>query len=297
MRRLTLLTLGLSWWLFSGAPLRPAEAGDWLDVVAAKAGENPDIVLVNPEKEPEVLAKHAAADIFPAWSPDRQKIAFASNRDGAFNIYVMNPAGGELEKITSERQGSPVACMCPTWSPEGDKIAYMAREGQKSTLISIDLESRKSRVVSEDAWDPAWSPAGDKIAFTTLRTGKGWQLFTVEPDGAKPTQLGEIENTDGFVYPAWSPDGKRVAFTALSNGQYEILLCDADGGNMKALTKSGRRNTHCAWSPDGKAVNFLHHNEDDTWQWFSATVEDGKTEPIKELKPAPYLHGGRIAWK
>jgi hypothetical protein len=44
-------------------------------------------------------------------------------------------------------------------------------------------------------------------------------------------------------------------------------------------------------------VNFLHHTEDDTWQWFSATVEDGKTEPIKELKPAPSLHGGRIAWK
>lgn len=273
--------------------LHAAEARPRL-IVSATGGD-PEILALVAGGEPKNLTNNKAVDCFPAWSPDGKRIAFCSNRNGAFNIYLMNADGSEPEMITSEAKGSKAGCMCPSWSPEGDRIAYMKREGAQSTLITIDTQGEKERIVSDDAWDPAWSPSGDKIVFTSLRSGEGWKLYTVEPDGGKLTQIGDMKNAAGYVYPAWSPDGKRIAYTAQVGDHYEIHACDADGGNVRQLTKLGRMNSHSAWSSDGKLLYVLHDVDGTLWKWMTVTADGKTTEPVRELEAEKYLHGGRIA--
>jgi hypothetical protein len=56
-------------------------------------------------------------------------------------------------------------------------------------------------------------------------------------------------------------------------------------------------NTHAAWSVDGKHLYCLHDLDGKLWRWDAVEVASGKTEPFAALTPAPYAHGGRIAWR
>src|SRR3977135_4526906 len=65
------------------------------------------------------LTSSTATNVRPAWSPDGKSIAFQSNRDGPYHIYVMNTDGSNLRQLpsgdTDDRH--------PTWSPDGKAIA------------------------------------------------------------------------------------------------------------------------------------------------------------------------------
>lgn len=261
----------------------------------SSASGNPEILLLTGEGEPTNLTNNPAADTYPAWSPDGKRIAFCSNRDGATNVYVMNADGTEVTRITDVPRGGKAFCVCPSWSPDGESIAYQRRDGgEGSDLITIHIESGRTRVLTDDAWDPVWSPGGDKILFTG-RTPKGWSLYTIEPDGAKLTEIVSMSGSVGFIYPSWSPDGKRIAFTQQAGMDYEVHIADADGQNVKPVTKAGKMNTHSVWSPDGKRLLFWHDNDGKLWQWMSVEIDGGKSEPLAGIKPEAYVHGGRIA--
>ena len=57
---------------------------------------------------------------FPAWSLDGEKIAFQSDRDGDYDIYVMDAGGDNEERLTDSVGEFPV------WSPDGDRIAFQS---------------------------------------------------------------------------------------------------------------------------------------------------------------------------
>src|SRR2546427_7643266 len=66
-------------------------------------------------------------------SPDGTKIAFASSRDGRFEIYVMNPDGSGVTRVSSEQAEE----FEPSWSPDGARIAFTTvREDRKSTRLN-----------------------------------------------------------------------------------------------------------------------------------------------------------------
>lgn len=272
----------------------PAVAAPPLLVVSGEGG-NPEILLHVEGKEPQNLTKQPSNDVFPAWSPDGTKIAFASNRNGPINIWLMDADGSNAHALTAEPPNRG-ACHCPTWSPEGDRLAYQRRVGDRSELIIFSLSGDDPKMIADNAWDPSWSPRGDKIAFTSLVDG-GWGLFTIEPDGGKLKRIGQATNRVGFVYPAWSPDGKQIAFTAQAGEGHEIHVCDADGSNLKPLTKEGRVSTHSVWAPDGKSIYFAHDVDGSRWDWRRVTLATGKVEPVEELPRGGYIHGGRIAWQ
>jgi len=64
-------------------------------------------------------------DWMPSWSPDGDHIAFASDRDGDWEIYVINADGTDLRQITDNDHGD----WDPSWSPDGDHIAFTGRRG------------------------------------------------------------------------------------------------------------------------------------------------------------------------
>jgi TolB protein len=64
--------------------------------------------------------------------------------------------------------------------------------------------------------------------------------------------------------PAWSPDGKRIAFTSGRDGNHEIYVCNADGGNLQRVTNHPARDDYPIWHPDGKRLVIVSHRSGDT---------------------------------
>ena len=78
-----------------------------------------------------------ATNVRPAWSPDGKSIAFQSNRDGPYHIFVMNSDGSNLRQITS---GNDNDDRHPNWSPDGKTIAVDT--GRRSSARSRSSTSR-----------------------------------------------------------------------------------------------------------------------------------------------------------
>jgi dipeptidyl aminopeptidase/acylaminoacyl peptidase len=110
--------------------------------------------------------------------------------------------------------------------------------------------------------DPQVSPDGKSVAFvrttTDAATGaRNADIWIVAGDGSSAPKLligGEkSENT-----PRWAPDGKRLAFISTRDGDPNIYVADADGGNVRAVTKvDGGVQPPLVFSPDGSTLAFV----------------------------------------
>ena len=126
------------------------------------------------------------------WSPDGSRLAFGSDRGGAFDLYTMAPDGSNVRQLTDHAKGHGFAAYA-SWSPSGTDLVFNAtNEGGDPTRASIYLIASSGgdahRLTRGDDFRPDWSPNGDWIAFLGNREGHT-QLFVVRRDGSDLTQL------------------------------------------------------------------------------------------------------------
>ena len=184
------------------------------------------------------------------------KIAFASNRDGSWDIWTMNPDGSDPVNLTRDVASD----FKPTWSPTGEQILFVSfREGGES-LYLMDADGSNIRRVF-DNWHSrspaAWAPDGKRIA--SVRDGVLY-ILTLDDKSVVPvaeTGFGSIGD------PAWSPDGKEIAFTYLRPKRgYELRLLNVE--TLKQTLLLGELEKYPvkfdpAWSPNGEQIAFVLH--------------------------------------
>ena len=196
-----------------------------------------DIWITSPTTEKSLTSTHNNSN--PAWAPDGKRIAFVSSRGGGPEIFLMNPDGSDVVRVT---YGLASKISRPAWSPDSGRIAFNCEvdlENQDICIIKRD-GSGSARVTSNPAadWDPAWSPDGARIAFSTARYGGATLLAVMNPDGSQVTQIGS--GIAGWR-PGWSPDGRWIAFMAEAPD------------STPEMPKSGIY----SMTPDGTNVSFL----------------------------------------
>src|SRR5207249_3275280 len=160
------------------------------------------------------------------------KIAFHSTRDGDFQIYVMNPDGSGVARVTNDTGGS----VDPIWSPDGKRIAYANFHSGRSEIFAINVVGTgETQLTTEGGFPGAWSPDGTRIVFSSDRDGGQLHVFVMNADGSGVTQLtsGDFVDDD----PVWSPDGQRIAFhSTRDGGDEDIFVMNADGSGVTPLT-------------------------------------------------------------
>jgi dipeptidyl aminopeptidase/acylaminoacyl peptidase len=135
----------------------------------------------------QVYSDNPADDECPWLSPDRSKIAFHSNRDGNWEIYVMNEDGSNQTDLTN----NPACDAYPAWSPDGSKIAFTSdRDGNYEIYVMNADGSKQTRLTNNTASDvgPVWSLDGSKIFFGSDRGGN-WEIYVMNSDGSNQTVL------------------------------------------------------------------------------------------------------------
>lgn len=150
-----------------------------------------------------------ANDYAPAWSPDGKSMAYISDKDGEFHIYLRDAASGLERKLTG---GIKTYIYGFDWSPDSKKIAWSEK---KNTLNLLDVASGKNTVVETSGTGGfnsyAWSP--DSRYITYIRPGKEVNYVMVYDtrDGEKQQITGDWYNVGN---PAFSSDGKYLLFTS-----------------------------------------------------------------------------------
>ncbi len=146
-----------------------------------------------------------------AWHPDSDKLAFASDMDGAdLNIYLADLRKMSVEKLTT----SPEDDAWPKFSPDGAYLGYYRGGGE---LVSLEIESHKASVIDkgEVQWGPfsggfEYSPDSNWIAYWKFIDGFNADIFIAESGGGKPVNV--LRHPDWIWNFEWLPDGSGIVF-------------------------------------------------------------------------------------
>ena len=229
-------------------------------------------------------------------TPSGGRIAFSSDRDGNYEIYVMDADGSNKQRLTN----NPADDKSPSWSPDGSNIAFASyREGNNEIYVMDADGSNQINLTNNLAWDydPSWSPDGARIAFASTRDGI-YEIYVMDADGSNQRRMTNNERLD--YTPSWSPDGSRIAFVSERDGNGEIYVMDADGGNQRNLTNNPAGDVSPSWSPDGTRIAFTS-NRDGNREIYVMDADGGSQQrlinnPANDNYPSWSPDGTRIAF-
>ena len=254
------------------------------------------VILISNRKE---LSAEQSGNYLNSPQNYKSKIAFAANKDGERELYVMDPDGSNVKRITNNTvPGHAPTEKNPSWSADGSKLMYISDpefHGWMSIFIT-DIEGKKHKRItgkprSKDAstWGAHISPDGSKAAFVSKRTSN-WELYVINTDG---TGIRNISNSnEDEDSPSWSPDSKRIVYSADKGGKSNIYIINADGSNKRKITDSGS-----SWTPslstDGKQIAFI--SDDDIYiMSIDGSSKKRITKTSKEEKTPSWSPDGKM---
>ncbi len=177
-------------------------------------------------------------DISPALSPDGEKVAFASNRSGYWDIYLLEISSGETTRVTETKTYDGA----PTWSPDGAWIAIESYlDGNLEILVQpiSDSSINAIRLTNNAAADhsPTWEPDGRRIAFVSTRGGDS-DIYLADLDNTSGSRSLNLSDTPNAVesHPIWSRDGSKLAWASNTYDSHPsgIYLWNAESPNVPA---------------------------------------------------------------
>ncbi len=160
----------------------------------------------NPAGAPTRLTTNASVDRQPVVSPSGKKIAFASDRDGDFDVYVMKAAREGSTNPPVKLTRNTVPDTLPDWAPVGGEIAFSrGAEGERDIYTMGTGGDDEAPIVTAagDDSDPTFSPDGRQIAFASDRTGDG-EIWVAGAEGAGPSNLTKSPSSEE-IQPDWRP--------------------------------------------------------------------------------------------
>jgi TolB protein len=209
-----------------------------------------EVVTLNPDGSNAAVVLTDAGG--PAWSHDRQRIAFERTGD----LYVVNTDGTGLVQLTNTPQLEGNA----RWSPDDSKLLFYSRLDRSTPfdLYVIGADGTGMHSIFATAAHRAsatWSPDGRRVVFALENVDEA-SLWIANADGSGARRL----TTGGVdVSPAWSPDGKQIAYRRqdASGEQTEIYVIPVAGGTPVNLTRNSAFEFDPEWSPDGQWIAFV----------------------------------------
>jgi WD40 repeat protein len=184
---------------------------------------------------------HAYYNTKAVLSPDGDKIAYFSDRDGFMSIFIMSTVDNKIiKKLVGGHRSTHFESLhfftsSMSFSPDGNHLTFVAKSKGRDLLYVIDANNGKVR--------------------NTIR---------VDCDEAKS--------------PAWSPNGREICVSANFGGQTDLVIVDIETGKTRRLTEDAADQLNPRYFPDGKRIAYTHFPELTTVPVPRATTAEGKKE-------------------
>jgi len=169
--------------------------------------------------------------------------------------------------------------MSPTWSPDGQRIAYVSLQAKKPIVYMQSITGSRQQTLANYKGSnsaPAWSPDGKRLAIVLTKDGPS-QIYLVNPDGSNLTRLMSSNAID--TEPNFSPDGQWILFTSDRGGSPQIYRVPITGGAPERLTFEGSYNVSPRYSPDGKSFAFIQRANGR----FNVAIQDFASRQVQLL--------------
>jgi Tol biopolymer transport system component/protocatechuate 3,4-dioxygenase beta subunit len=193
-------------------------------------------------------------DLAPTRSPNAQWIAFSSNRDGNWEIYLGKADGSEQRRVT---RNTIAIDTDPVWGP-GNLVAFESTRDGNWELYLVDMATGvQQRLTDNTATDinAFWSPDGSKLLFQSDRSGQ-WQLYELDLATGFTRRLSDGQGQD--FDPQYSTTGDRILFRSIRGDSPKSVLhlSDADGRQVTPVSDPNADAMNAAWSPDSSLIAY-----------------------------------------
>jgi imidazolonepropionase-like amidohydrolase/Tol biopolymer transport system component len=252
----------------------------------------------------ERLTGGAAFDMQPRFSPDGKSIAFASDRDGLWNIWVMARDGSGARQISKEKRWFVNS---PTWSPDSQYVFARHHFVKERSLGAGEiwmyhasggegLQVTEKNGWQKDAGEPAVSPDGRYLYYSKDVTPGSTFEYDKDPYGTiyaiirRDLSTGKertvASRPGGSITPRVSPDGKTLAFVRRVRLKTVLFVRNLATGVERPVWDGLERDmqeawavqgvyTQYAWMPDGRSLVVWARGR--IWR---VGVQDGQATPI-----------------
>lgn len=222
--------------------------GEWLAYYANPQGQF-DVFVRMPSGAVNHVIANPSYDGSPQWRPEHGQWSFMSDRDGRFQLYLVNVDSGTVSRLTEQ----PGTITNHAWSSDGRYVAYENRVEGNADIWLMDTQDGTTRRVVADAasdFDPAFSPEDDRLVFQSNRSGR-YQLHVLSlADGsvrALPEQEGHATG------PFWAADG-MIHFSQVLDDGCRLVRMNPENGDTTVIASFDLPALKPAVTPDGSRV-------------------------------------------
>jgi len=181
------------------------------------------------------------------------RIAYVTKAAGRYTLWVADSDGEGAQAALA----SPEPIISPSWSPNGQQLAYVSFESRKPVIYDHEIATGRRRVLANFRGSnsaPAWAPDGRSLIATLSRDG-GSQLFRIDVASGEARRLTTSVGID--TEPAFSADGTALYFVSDRGGSPQIYRMPAQGGPAERVTFNGSYNISPSPSPDGRWLAYV----------------------------------------
>jgi TolB protein len=239
-----------------------------LIILALDEGENTHLFAYQPEEtgagQPLPLTRLTYGpwdDITPAISPDGQTVAFSSNRNSYWDIYLLDLNTGGITRLTDTLEYEAA----PAWSPDNKWLVYEAyvKDNLEIKIQSVVSNEESIQLTNSPAADfsPVWSPDGRQIAFVSNQSGED-EIWLADLDKTEEQRFQDLSQNPSSkdTHPTWSPDGKSLIWVGEQDGMRHLILLQLSPTGETNITPTAVNQQNIGsgdwpvWSTDGEII-------------------------------------------